>query len=93
MLECVSSSSPIRFSFPVRILLRTESNAGCGATTVADYLISEFYLAQHPRLPCSDALDILGDELSVDYDNRQRFIREADLAGDPWHPNTLRGND
>jgi serine/threonine protein kinase, bacterial len=55
--------------------------------------MGEVYLAQHPRLPRRDALKILGNEVSADDDYRQRFIREADLAGALWHPNIVRVND
>jgi serine/threonine-protein kinase len=55
--------------------------------------MGEVYLAQHPRLPRRDALKILGDDVSTDDDYRRRFIREADLAAELWHPNILRLND
>ena len=55
--------------------------------------MGEVYLAQHPRLPRHDALKILGTDVSVDEEYRQRFIREADLAATLWHPNIVRVND
>jgi serine/threonine protein kinase, bacterial len=51
--------------------------------------MGEVYLAQHPRLPRHDALKILGTDVSVDEEYRQRFIREADLAATLWHPNIV----
>ena len=55
--------------------------------------MGEVYLAKHPRLPRRDALKILRTDVSADEDYRQRFIREADLAATPWHPNIVRVND
>ncbi len=55
--------------------------------------MGEVYLAQHPRLPRRDALKILGNDVSADDDYRKRFIREADLAAELWHPNIVRVND
>ena len=55
--------------------------------------MGEVYLAEHPRLPRRDALKILGTDVSADDEYRQRFIREADLAADLWHPNIVRVND
>ena len=52
-----------------------------------------FTSTQHPRLPRHDALKILGTDVSVDEEYRQRFIREADLAATLWHPNIVRVND
>jgi serine/threonine-protein kinase len=55
--------------------------------------MGEVYLVEHPRLPRRDALKILGTDVSAGEDYRQRFIREADLAADLWHPNIVRVND
>jgi serine/threonine-protein kinase len=55
--------------------------------------MGEVYLAQHPRLPRRDALKILRNDISADDDYRKRFIREADLAAELWHPNIVRVND
>ena len=55
--------------------------------------MGEVYLAQHPRLPRRDALKILGTDVSADDDYRQRFIREADLAAELWHPNIVQVHD
>ncbi|WP_236978256.1 MULTISPECIES: serine/threonine-protein kinase [Mycobacterium] len=55
--------------------------------------MGEVYLAEHPRLPRREALKILGGEVSADDDYRRRFIREADLAAELWHPNIVRVND
>lgn len=43
--------------------------------------MGEVYLAKHPRLPRYDALKILPAALTSDQEFRQRFNREADLAG------------
>jgi serine/threonine protein kinase len=55
--------------------------------------MGEVYLAQHPRLPRRDALKTLGNEVSANDDYRKRFIREADLAAELWHPKIVRVND
>jgi len=55
--------------------------------------MGEVYLAQHPRLPRRDALKILSSDVSADDDYRNRFIREANLAAELWHPNIVRVND
>jgi serine/threonine protein kinase, bacterial len=55
--------------------------------------MGEVYLAQHPRLPRRDALKILGNDISANDEYRQRFIKEADLAAELWHPNIVRAND
>jgi serine/threonine-protein kinase len=55
--------------------------------------MGEVYLAQHPRLPRRDALKILGNDVSADDEYRVRFIREADIAAELWHPNIVRVND
>src|SRR5580698_4263242 len=39
------------------------------------------YLAAHPRLPRQDALKVLSAELTADPQYRERFLREADVAG------------
>jgi serine/threonine protein kinase len=55
--------------------------------------MGEVYLAEHPRLPRKDALKILPERVSSDPEFRERFLREADLAGALWHPNIVRVND
>jgi serine/threonine protein kinase len=51
--------------------------------------MGEVYLAQHPRLPRSDALKILPADVSADPDFRARFNREADLAATLFHPHIV----
>jgi serine/threonine-protein kinase len=48
--------------------------------------MGEVYLAQHPRLPRRDALELLPPDWSADAEYRTRFNREADLASTLWHP-------
>jgi len=71
-------------------------------TTVAGYTIlrvlgsggmAEVYLAQHPRLPRRDALKVLSEAVTADSNFRERFQREADLAGALWHPNIVGVHD
>ena len=47
------------------------------------------YRATHPRLPRSDALKILSEELSRNDEIRPRFLREADLVATLDHPNIV----
>ncbi|WP_102145619.1 serine/threonine-protein kinase [Mycobacterium hubeiense] len=51
------------------------------------------YRAKHPSLPRSDALKILSAELSRDKEFRERFAREADIAGSLDHPNIVTIHD
>jgi serine/threonine-protein kinase len=76
-------------------------------TVFADYTIErqlgaggmgEVYLAKHPRLPRSDALKILptslpGSSTTSDDEFRRRFIREADLSSQLWHPGIVAVHD
>jgi serine/threonine protein kinase, bacterial len=71
-------------------------------TTIAGYTIlrlvgsggmAEVYLAQHPRLPRRDALKVLSEAITADTNFRERFQREADLAGGLWHPNIVAVHD
>jgi serine/threonine-protein kinase len=55
--------------------------------------MGEVYLAQHPRLPRSDALKLLGSNVSADPSFRQRFLREANLASKLWHPHIVGVHD
>jgi serine/threonine protein kinase len=55
--------------------------------------MGEVYLAQHPRLPRSQALRILPAVLSADATFRARFYREADLAASLSHPHLVRLHD
>jgi serine/threonine-protein kinase len=71
-------------------------------TTFAGYRIvrllgsggmGEVYLAEHPRLPRRDALKVLPADVSADAEYRTRFIREADLASNLWHPHIVSVHD
>src|SRR5271156_1819625 len=71
-------------------------------TTIAGYTIlrllgsggmAEVYLAQHPRLPRRAALKVLSEAVTADSNFRERFQREADLAGAMWHPNIVAVHD
>ena len=55
--------------------------------------MGEIYLARHPRLPRYDALKILAPETAADAVFRERFIREADLAANLYHPNIVGLHD
>lgn len=55
--------------------------------------MGEVYLAQHPRLPRSEALKILPAALTDDSEFRDRFNREADLAATLWHPHIVGLHD
>lgn len=71
-------------------------------TTFAGYTIvrrlgvggmGEVYLAQHPRLPRREALKILPAELTDNLEFRQRFNREADLAGSLYNEHIVGIHD
>jgi serine/threonine protein kinase, bacterial len=73
-----------------------------GGATFAGYTIlrmlgsggmAEVYLAQHPRLPRSDALKVMSEAITADTDFRERFHREADLAATLWHPHIVGVHD
>jgi serine/threonine-protein kinase len=55
--------------------------------------MGEVYLAEHPRLPRRDALKVLRADVSADAEYRTRFIREADLASNLWHPHIVSVHD
>jgi serine/threonine-protein kinase len=55
--------------------------------------MGEVYLAEHPRLPRSEALKILPTEVSADTEFRSRFNREADLAATLYHPHIVGVHD
>ncbi|MCW2689308.1 MAG: protein kinase family protein [Mycobacterium sp.] len=55
--------------------------------------MGEVYLAQHPRLPRRDALQLLPTEVSADREYRERFNREADMAATLWHPHIVGVHD
>jgi serine/threonine-protein kinase len=51
--------------------------------------MGEVFLAQHPRLPRTEALKLLKPEISTDETFRARFIREADSIAALDHPNIV----
>lgn len=51
--------------------------------------MGEVYLAEHPRLPRSDALKVLGTAVSDDDEYRQRFNQEAEMVATLRHPNIV----
>lgn len=51
--------------------------------------MGEVYLAEHPRLPRSDALKVLGTAVSDDEEYRQRFNQEAEMVATLRHPNIV----
>ncbi|HEX4017718.1 MAG TPA: protein kinase [Frankiaceae bacterium] len=55
--------------------------------------MGEVYLARHPRLPRSDALKLMSEELSRNEIYRQRFSAEADLACQVQHESVVRVYD
>src|SRR5262249_32386496 len=55
--------------------------------------MGEVYLARHPRLPREDALKVLSAAVSTDGEYRERFLREADIAGALWHPHIVAVHD
>ncbi len=55
--------------------------------------MGEVYLAQHPRLPRRDALKILPAEFTSNAEFRQRFNREADLAGSLYNEHIVGIHD
>ncbi len=55
--------------------------------------MGDVYLARHPRLPRSDALKLMSEELSRNEIYRQRFSGEADLACQVQHEAVVRVYD
>ncbi|OBK27224.1 serine/threonine protein kinase [Mycobacterium asiaticum] len=55
--------------------------------------MGEVYLAQHPRLPRRDALKILPADFTSNLEYRQRFNREADLAGSLYNQHIVGIHD
>jgi serine/threonine protein kinase, bacterial len=51
--------------------------------------IGELYLAEHPRLPRQQMLQLIPADASVDLDYRKRFTEESDLAAALWHPHIV----
>jgi serine/threonine-protein kinase len=51
--------------------------------------MGEVYLVQHPRLPRTDALKVLGSAVSSDEEYRQRFILEADMVATLSNPHIV----
>ena len=55
--------------------------------------MGDVYLVEHPRLPRPEALKILSAGAAAGHDFRQRFLREAELAGRLFHPNIVGIHD
>jgi serine/threonine protein kinase len=55
--------------------------------------MGDVYLARHPRLPRSDALKLMSEELSRNEVYRQRFNSEADIACQVQHESVVRVYD
>ena len=55
--------------------------------------MGDVYLARHPRLPRSDALKLMSEELSRNEVYRQRFSAEADIASQIQHDSVVRVYD
>ena len=55
--------------------------------------MGDVYLARHPRLPRSDALKLMSEELSRSEIYRQRFSAEADIASQVQHESVVRVYD
>jgi serine/threonine protein kinase, bacterial len=55
--------------------------------------MGEVYLVEHPRLPRRDALKVLPAELTADREYHERFLREADLVANLWHPHIVAVHD
>lgn len=55
--------------------------------------MGEVYLVRHPRLPRYEALKILPSTVTGDPAYRERFNREADIAGELWHPHIVGLHD
>jgi serine/threonine protein kinase len=55
--------------------------------------MGDVYLARHPRLPRSDALKLMSEELSSNEVYRQRFSAEADIACMVQHDSVVRVYD
>ena len=51
--------------------------------------IGELYLAEHPRFPRHQLLQIIPADVSADLDYRERFTQESDLAAALWHPHIV----
>jgi serine/threonine protein kinase, bacterial len=49
----------------------------------------ELYVAEHPRLPRLQLLQLIPAEVSADLDYREDFTEESGLAATLWHPNIL----
>jgi serine/threonine protein kinase, bacterial len=49
----------------------------------------ELYVAEHPRLPRLQLLQLIPAEVSADLDYREDFTEESALAATLWHPNIL----
>ena len=64
--------------------------AGFCITRQLEYAeFGELYVAEHPRLPRLQLLQLIPAEISADLDYREDFNQESDLAAALWHPNIL----
>ena len=53
----------------------------------------ELYVAEHPRLPRLQLLQLIPADISADLDYRDDFNEASDLAATLWHPNILALTD
>jgi serine/threonine-protein kinase len=64
--------------------------AGFCITRQLEYAeFGELYVAEHPRLPRLQLLQLIPAKISADLDYREDFNQESDLAATLWHPNIL----
>lgn len=49
----------------------------------------ELYVAEHPRFPRHQMLQLIPADVSADLDYRERFTEESDLAAALWHPHIV----
>ena len=52
--------------------------------------MGDVYLAQHPRLPHWNALQVLSETLTADREFRDRFMRETPIVTTLYHPHILK---
>jgi serine/threonine protein kinase, bacterial len=51
--------------------------------------IGELYVAEHPKFPRHQMLQLIPADVSADLDYRERFAQESDLAAALWHPHIV----